>query len=288
MPGYGYAEAPLKIVRKWHSLIESYLFKRSYPELSANDLPHYVKPTPTGPLRMIYWLLDARRAALKQTDIEFLKFLQRRKLNFTVVLTKADKVSNQDKELTIAYIINELLKESSSISFTVLPTSSKDGYGIDEVKYAVLKHTGVITRKGEKLMYKPVVLPKQVEIVEAERKTFQEKLAEKKEEQKRKQQALKEQKENKDKGIEEPQPTETISEIVDGRMPEDPEKKKAKKKKKQILKIGELSKDNKYIQRTRYLDDTVERTETQYKRYKKVQMFSTKKGRNLTKKKRKN
>ncbi len=76
LPGYGFANAPLKIVEKWQRLLRSYLSGRAT-------------------LRRIFLLVDARHG-LKKVDGEIMDLLDRSAVTFQVVLTKCDKLKAHD------------------------------------------------------------------------------------------------------------------------------------------------------------------------------------------------
>ena len=71
LPGYGYAEAPVKLVEQWQATLRGYLAGR---------------PT----LRRVFLLIDGRHGA-KTVDHEIMDLLDRSAVPFQAVLTKADK-----------------------------------------------------------------------------------------------------------------------------------------------------------------------------------------------------
>lgn len=74
LPGYGFAKVPIKVKEAWGRLVDSYLTE-------CNDLAGVVS------------LWDARHDPSAQ-DVEFLGWLQEKKLPFLIVLTKADKLKH--------------------------------------------------------------------------------------------------------------------------------------------------------------------------------------------------
>ncbi len=77
MPGYGYAAAAKSKVAAWTALIHAYLRGR------AN-------------LARVYLLIDARHG-LKDTDASVLETLDQAAVNYQIVLTKADQVTEADQ-----------------------------------------------------------------------------------------------------------------------------------------------------------------------------------------------
>lgn len=77
LPGYGYAKVPRAVVAEWGDLINSYL-----EESSA--------------LRVIFVLLDIRRVPTDD-DLQMIEWIRRAGRNFQIVLTKADKLSNNQR-----------------------------------------------------------------------------------------------------------------------------------------------------------------------------------------------
>src|SRR5260221_10089285 len=110
LPGYGYADAPAEVRRHWEFLVGEYIASRE--SLAAvvvvMDARHPLKPLDR---QLIGWLRDARRPA-------------------HVLLTKADKLSKQAAQSTLAKVRRELAMlwpES-----TVQLFSSLKAQGIDE------------------------------------------------------------------------------------------------------------------------------------------------------------
>lgn len=77
LPGYGYARVPIRVRREWRRLVESYLERPGRPHLAVQ-------------------IVDARREPTDQ-DAELLDWLRARRVPRLVVLTKADKLSRNDR-----------------------------------------------------------------------------------------------------------------------------------------------------------------------------------------------
>ena len=109
LPGYGYANAPLKVVEKWQKLLKQYLSGRQT-------------------LRRAFVLIDARHG-VKAVDEEIMKLLDTSAVTFQCVLTKADKVKAADREKVLEQVRGALAKHPAAYPEIVL-TSSEKGDGI--------------------------------------------------------------------------------------------------------------------------------------------------------------
>ncbi len=113
LPGYGYANAPVKVVEKWQRLLKAYLSGR------AN-------------LRRAFVLIDTRHGA-KPVDEEIMSLLDRSAVPFQVVMTKADKVKLVDRDKVLAQVRMALAKHPAAYPELVL-TSSEKGDGIETLR----------------------------------------------------------------------------------------------------------------------------------------------------------
>lgn len=113
LPGYGYAEAPIAIVAKWQALLKSYLAGRQT-------------------LRRAFVLIDARHG-VKAVDEEILQLLDRSAVTFQAVLTKADKISNTEREAVIEQVKGALAKHPAAYPELIV-TSSEKGDGIETLR----------------------------------------------------------------------------------------------------------------------------------------------------------
>jgi len=109
LPGYGFARAPLPVVRKWQALLKAYLAGR---------------PT----LRRAFCLIDARHG-IKPVDHEIMTLLDRSAVPFQVVLTKADKLGPNAIKPVLDQVETELQKHPAAFPELVV-TSSDKGHGI--------------------------------------------------------------------------------------------------------------------------------------------------------------
>ena len=113
LPGYGFAEAPVNIVKKWQELLKAYLSGR------VN-------------LRRAFVLIDARHG-VKKVDEEILSLLDRSAVTFQVVMTKVDKISKAEREKEIAQVKGALAKHPAAHPEIVV-TSSEKGEGIETLR----------------------------------------------------------------------------------------------------------------------------------------------------------
>jgi GTP-binding protein len=118
MPGYGFAEAPKDLVKKWRSLVNSYL--RGRPVLKRALL-----------------LIDSRHG-LKQVDREVMKMLDDAAVSYHLVLTKADKVKPTALGAIYEAVANEARTHPAAHP-TIFTTSSETGSGIAALRTAILE-----------------------------------------------------------------------------------------------------------------------------------------------------
>ena len=113
LPGYGFAEAPVAVVRQWQALLKQYLQGRVT-------------------LRRAFVLIDTRHG-VKAVDEEILTLLDRAAVTFQVVMTKADKVNHATREANIAQVMAALQKHPAAYPEIVV-TSSEKGEGIETLR----------------------------------------------------------------------------------------------------------------------------------------------------------
>lgn len=118
MPGYGYAKAPKKLVQSWQGLIKSYLLGR---------------PT----LQRVMILIDSRHG-LKDNDRAMMSMLDTCAVNYQIILTKGDKVS-QTALTTCLHDVERIIHKHPAAHPFVHVTSSEKGWGMDGVR-AELAH----------------------------------------------------------------------------------------------------------------------------------------------------
>ena len=113
LPGYGYANAPVAVVEKWQRLLKSYLSGRQN-------------------LRRAFVLVDCRHG-VKPVDEEFMSLLDSSAVTFQCVLTKADKVKENDRDKILAQVRGALAKHPAAFPELIL-TSSEKGWGIPTLR----------------------------------------------------------------------------------------------------------------------------------------------------------
>ena len=118
MPGYGFAEAPKDMVKRWRFLINDYLRGRQV-------------------LKRALVLIDARHG-LKDVDRDVMKMLDDAAVGYHLVLTKADKVKPTELAKTLERIATEAARHPAAHPL-ILPTSSETGEGIAELRTAILE-----------------------------------------------------------------------------------------------------------------------------------------------------
>ncbi|HIS04052.1 MAG TPA: YihA family ribosome biogenesis GTP-binding protein [Candidatus Pullichristensenella avicola] len=109
LPGYGFAKAPKAERERWAGMIEGYLENSRH-------------------LRRVLHLVDIRHAPTRddQTMVEYLRHYD---IPFTVVATKADKVSRAARGRLIPVICRALAVQP----WEIVPYSSVDGSGREKI-----------------------------------------------------------------------------------------------------------------------------------------------------------
>ena len=110
LPGYGYARVSKSESRSWGEMMESYLEKR----------PNLVK---------VIQLVDIRHKPSAQ-DVQMYDYLKYYGLDGVVVATKADKISNNEKQKNIKFIRETLGMSKDDI---IVPVSALKRTGQDKL-----------------------------------------------------------------------------------------------------------------------------------------------------------
>jgi GTP-binding protein len=118
MPGYGFAEAPRDMVKRWRFLVNDYLRGR-------------------GVLKRALVLVDGRHG-LKPVDVEVMEMLDAAAVSYHLVLTKADKVKAAALTQTLEGVAAEARKHPAAHP-SIFTTSSETGSGIAELRTAILE-----------------------------------------------------------------------------------------------------------------------------------------------------
>lgn len=101
LPGYGFAEVPLKVRAQWKGMVEGYLSSRKS-------------------LKLVVIILDVRRVP-GSDDASLMRWLESANLPFLAVLTKADKLSKNGQQAQYRIIRESLLlKKEEMILFSAV------------------------------------------------------------------------------------------------------------------------------------------------------------------------
>src|SRR5262249_42906715 len=120
MPGYGFAEAPRDVVKRWRNLIDRYLRGRQV-------------------LRRALLLVDARHG-LKDIDREIMEMLDAAAVSYHLVLTKADKVKPTARAALMGGT-GAGARTHPAAHPAILATSAETGTGIAALRAAVVEAT---------------------------------------------------------------------------------------------------------------------------------------------------
>lgn len=113
LPGYGFANAPVNVVKQWQQLLKAYLAGRQS-------------------LRRAFVLIDARHG-IKPVDAEILALLDSSAVPFQTVLTKVDKLSKGDLDKVLTQVRGALQKHPAAYP-ELVATSSEKGKGVDVLR----------------------------------------------------------------------------------------------------------------------------------------------------------
>ncbi len=118
MPGYGFAERSKKEIGGWNVLISKYLTGR----------PN---------LRRIFLLIDSRHG-LKKSDEEVMDVLDTSAVIYQIVLTKVDKLT-EDELASVIADTEKKLKKHPAAHPQVICTSSEKKEGIEDLRKEILQ-----------------------------------------------------------------------------------------------------------------------------------------------------
>ena len=118
MPGYGFAEAPKDLVRRWRHLVNDYLRGRAV-------------------LKRALVLINSRHG-LKEVDREMMTMLDEAAVGYHIVLTKGDKVKASALGAIYETTMVEAAKHPAAHP-AIFTTSSETGSGIAELRTAILE-----------------------------------------------------------------------------------------------------------------------------------------------------
>jgi len=118
MPGYGFAEAPRDLVKRWRFLINDYLRGRAV-------------------LKRALVLIDSRHG-IKDVDRDVMRMLDDAAVSYHIVLTKSDKVKPSALGAMYEAVMLEAAKHPAAHP-SIFTTSSETGSGIAELRTAILE-----------------------------------------------------------------------------------------------------------------------------------------------------
>ena len=118
MPGYGFAEAPKDLVKRWRFLVNDYLRGRAV-------------------LKRALVLIDSRHG-LKEVDRDVMRMLDDAAISYHLVLTTGDKVKPSALGAMYEATMVEAAKHPAAHP-SIFTTSSETGSGIAELRTAILE-----------------------------------------------------------------------------------------------------------------------------------------------------
>ncbi len=121
MPGYGFARAPKKAVDNWTRLIFTYLRGRAR-------------------LKRVFLLIDARHG-IGPRDQVVLDLLDKAAVSYQIVLTKTDKLKQDEFDAMIAGTAGKIVKRPAAHP-TLIATSAQKRTGIYELREAMVTMLG--------------------------------------------------------------------------------------------------------------------------------------------------
>ena len=108
LPGYGFAKVPANVKKNWGNIIETYLSSERE--------------------KIVFLLLDIRRIPSNE-DIEMLEWLEHFNIEYYIIFTKNDKVSNNERFKCLKDIRIKLEFDNSDVFFH----SSLNNKGKEEI-----------------------------------------------------------------------------------------------------------------------------------------------------------
>lgn len=112
LPGYGYAEVPLAVKKKWQKSLTEYLQKRKS-------------------LKAVAVLMDIRHP-LKDLDRQIITWAAMANLEVLIILTKSDKLSNNARRAAVADVKKQLIE--FGCTYNLVAFSAMDKQGLPEIR----------------------------------------------------------------------------------------------------------------------------------------------------------
>ena len=116
LPGYGFANAPVAVVRQWQALLKQYLSGRAT-------------------LRRAFVLVDARHG-IKPVDKEIMALLDSSAVTFQCVLTKTDKIKAGARDRVLDQVRGKLAPHPAAYPELIL-TSAETSEGLATLRAAI-------------------------------------------------------------------------------------------------------------------------------------------------------
>lgn len=124
LPGYGFAKVPDAVKKDWGKTIETYLTSKRK--------------------KIVFLLLDLRRIPSGE-DMEMLKWLEHYEVEYYIVFTKSDKLSNNEKFRQLKEIKKKLQFDNEDVFFY----SSLKNTGREELTDFIYKRKEEYDKTGE-------------------------------------------------------------------------------------------------------------------------------------------
>lgn len=112
LPGYGYAKVPKQVKQTFGTMIASYIYERRE-------------------LANLFILVDIRHDPMK-IDLDFINDMGEHGVPFSIIFTKADKLSKRVLSVNVQKYKDKLLEVWEELP-PIFVTSSEKGYGREEV-----------------------------------------------------------------------------------------------------------------------------------------------------------
>ena len=117
LPGYGYAKVPFAEKSRWSELMEGYFG-------SGRNI------------KRVFQLIDMRHPAT-EFDLSMLDYMSRMGIDYTVILTKSDKLNKTETEKRLELIRDELGDFADGID--IIPFSALKGNGTESIREIIEK-----------------------------------------------------------------------------------------------------------------------------------------------------
>lgn len=112
LPGYGYAKVPFEEKSRWSDLMEGYFNSERN-------------------IKMVFQLIDMRHPAT-DFDISMLDYMSQMGIEYTVILTKSDKLNKTETEKRLGLIKEELGEFAHNVE--IIPFSALKGQGAERIR----------------------------------------------------------------------------------------------------------------------------------------------------------